>query len=497
MALTTDDLVFYKRCPRRVFLERYGDQSERQPAAGFVQKLQRDSASYRQEIIDNWSDADTAQWVKFPKGDWEQGAAETVRLMESGQPLIARGVLMKSAGEGRPPWIGRPHLLVREEEPSWLGPWSYRPVDIRLGKRPKLEYQMAATFHVVLLEAIQGTAVQHAEILLRGRSPHQVDLLTRRSQLLELCQEAEVVLGGTHPPEYFISRSRCSLCPWLGQCHSQARQEQHISLIPGVTPTRYRVLEALGMTDLGAIASADPRVLGEYPELSNGGVQNLINQARSSQEQRPIPRHDQVWADLEQLPTGSVELYYDIEAEPERSVDYLHGVLVVKRDLQRQVISEEFHGFWAETPEEEERAWLGFVEFVEQYPDAPIFHFCEYEPSTLKKLGKRYRVPRKRIAALCDRCVDLHAWVNNLFFLPVEGYALKQIAAYLGFSWRDPSANGSQAVFWYDQWLETGDRDLLNTIEIYNEDDCWATYHIAKWLEDIAQADQVAIAETA
>ncbi|MEM1426813.1 MAG: TM0106 family RecB-like putative nuclease, partial [Cyanobacteria bacterium P01_H01_bin.130] len=102
-----------------------------------------------------------------------------------------------------------------------------------------------------------------------------------------------------------------------------------------------------------------------------------------------------------------------------------------------------------------------------------------------------------RIAALCDRCVDLHAWVTNLFFLPVEGYALKQIAAYLGFSWRDSSANGSQAVFWYDQWLETGDRDLLNTIEIYNEDDCWATYHIAKWLEDLAQADQVAIAETA
>ncbi|MEM6502308.1 MAG: TM0106 family RecB-like putative nuclease [Cyanobacteria bacterium P01_C01_bin.89] len=497
MVLTTDDLVLYKRCSRRVFLERFGDSSCRESTSGFVRKLQRDSTDHRRQIIANWSAAGSTQRVEFPNGDWNSGAAETLRLMEAGAPLISRGVLIKPAGEDGLDWIGRPHLLVRSPEPSTFGDWSYRPVDIRMGKRPKLEYQLVATFHTILLEMIQEAPVRYAEILLRGRSPHRVDLFTRRPQLLELCGDAETVLTSDTLPEYFISRSRCSLCPWLSQCHSQAQQDQHISLIPGVTPTRYRVLAALGITDLGAIAKADPKDLAKYPELANGGVQNLINQARSCQEKRPVPRRDDTWEQLRQLPKSSVELYYDIEAEPERSVDYLHGVLVVKRDLQRRVISEKFHAFWAETPEEEGTAWNRFVEFMEQYPDAPIFHFCEYEPNTLGKLGKRHGTAAKQVDRLRNRCVDLHAWVTRLFFLPVEGYALKQIAAYLGFSWRDSTANGSQAVFWYDQWLETGDRQLLETIEIYNEDDCWGTYHIAKWFEGLAREDELAIAETA
>ncbi|MDE5112496.1 MAG: ribonuclease H-like domain-containing protein, partial [Trichodesmium sp. St7_bin2_1] len=43
-------------------------------------------------------------------------------------------------------------------------------------------------------------------------------------------------------------------------------------------------------------------------------------------------------------------------------------------------------------------------------------------------------------------------------------------------------ANGAQSICWYEKWLETGDRSLLDAIVIYNEDDCYATYYIKEWL---------------
>jgi len=41
--------------------------------------------------------------------------------------------------------------------------------------------------------------------------------------------------------------------------------------------------------------------------------------------------------------------------------------------------------------------------------------------------------------------------------------------------------NGSQSIYWYDQWLETGDRTFLDIIQRYR-DDCRATRHVKDWL---------------
>jgi predicted RecB family nuclease len=70
----------------------------------------------------------------------------------------------------------------------------------------------------------------------------------------------------------------------------------------------------------------------------------------------------------------------------------------------------------------------------------------------------------------------------------VESYALKSIARWLGFTWRNSSANGAQCICWYNQWLETGDRTYLDAIIEYNEDDCRATYVVKEWLFVFLQA---------
>ncbi|XZO01180.1 MAG: TM0106 family RecB-like putative nuclease [Microcoleus sp.] len=189
--------------------------------------------------------------------------------------------------------------------------------------------------------------------------------------------------------------------------------------------------------------------------------------------QKPIPYSQSVF-----LPIAPIELYFDIEAEPELNLDYLHGVLV----LDRYNKTEKYYPFLAESTAEERVAWEQFLELMWSYPIAPIFHFCDYEIKTFKRLAKLYNTPVYLWKPVLKRFVDIHKYVTQKAIMPVESYALKPIARWLGFEWRDAKANGAQCVCWYEEWLTTGDRSLLEAIVRYNEDDCRATYVVKDWL---------------
>jgi predicted RecB family nuclease len=292
------------------------------------------------------------------------------------------------------------------------------------------------------------------------------------------------VLKQEREPEVFISRSRCSLCHWYSHCYAIAKSSDHLSLLPGVTQSRYAQLQALNLTTVEALAQTSPTVLEPLAGFGRETAHALIRQARSTLYNSALLADSLAYSSshssfLTQLiPTAPIELYFDIEAEPSLNLIYLHGVLVVDRIRQ----TETFHPLLAETPDQELIVWQQFLDLVWAHPDAPIFHFCPYETQTVERLGKLYNTPDELIKPLLARFVDLHDLVNQTVTLPVESYALKHIARWVGFDWRDSMANGAQSIYWYAQWLETGDRKYLESIVMYNEDDCRATYVVKDWL---------------
>ncbi|MDB9324618.1 TM0106 family RecB-like putative nuclease, partial [Nodularia spumigena CS-590/02] len=149
--------------------------------------------------------------------------------------------------------------------------------------------------------------------------------------------------------------------------------------------------------------------------------------------------------------------------------------------------TEKFYSFLAEKPEEEGLIWQQFLDLVWQYPQAPIYHFCVYEVDTVKRLAKLYSTPKSSVSPVLNRFVDVYEQLTKSVALPIESYALKAIARWLGFEWREKEASGAKCIYWYDQWLETGDRTLLDVIQSYNEDDCRATRSVKDWLVQFVQ----------
>ena len=499
MLIDAELLLNYQRCSRRAFLDLHGDLSQRDPPNDYLLKLMHDSQANQKAILSDQS----FHQPKHASRDWQAGAQATLALMQQGVDRIYQAVLLAERPDGVT-LISKPDLLVKHPGKSFFGDWIYVPTEIKLGKRPKLEYQVIAAFHVNVLAQVQGAWPETAWLLLRERGAYSVDLwemLPRMQEILDNCIQA---LSSPQEPEVFISRSRCSLCHWLSHCYAIAKADHHLSLLPGVTPTRYLQLQALNLTTVKSLAETSAAQLEPLPGFGSETAHKLVRQARSTLQNRALLIEDGLHSlrthgngpvsagqvsltvkspDAIALPTAPVELYFDIEAEPTLNLVYLHGVLVVDRQAKTDV----FYPLLAEQPSDEAIVWQQFLDLVWQYPTAPIFHFCPFEVQTVERLAKLYDTPSSRIKPLLTRFVDLHERVTRIVTLPVESYALKPIARWLGFDWRDPSANGAQSIYWYAQWLATGERSYLEAILTYNEDDCRATHHIKDWLVTFLQ----------
>lgn len=505
MLLTAELLLNYERCPRRAFLDTHGDSSRKAAPNDFLLKLAQDSSSHKRMVL-----ADQV-WHRpqYQPGDWATGASATLDLMQQGVEQIRQGVLLVEDAQGLT-FLSSPDLLTKQPGHSYFGDWSYAPTDIRLGKRPKLGYQIVVAFHVKLLAIIQGAWPEAAGIFLRDRGLYAVDLWQFVPQMQTILAELSHMLLQRQEPEVFIARNRCSLCAWLNHCHAIAESQQHLSLLPGVTSSRYPLLQQLNLMSVEALATADLNQL--QPLFGREVGLKLIQQAQAVVQkqaillQRSLPQLScaidgfvdtpvltqpvrQTYTPTIQappalrIPTATTELYFDIEAEPGLNLAYLHGVLVVDHPAKTQT----FYPFLAEHPENESLIWQQFLDLVQAYPTAPIFHFCSYEIHTVERLAKLYQTPRQVVKPLLGRFVDLHQWVTQTVALPVESYTLKMIARWLGFQWRDRDASGAQSIYWYSQWLKTGDRTFLEAILRYNEDDCRATYYVKDWLANFIQ----------
>lgn len=494
-------LLNYKRCNRRTFLEIHGDVQQKDPEKDFLQKLKRENQTHIRNVIEQQS-LDPQQ-PRASRRDWQLNAQQTHELMQKGVDCIIKGTLSLSYAQWQTAWqdevlvslpedrlqdwlskltfTATPSLLIKQPGVSVFGDWEYVPVNIKLGRRAKPEYKLIAAFQAQILGIIQEQIPERSLLILKEHDQHQVSLEHWLTKMQQTVADCLVMLATNYEPEVFISRQRCSLCSWHGYCHEIAKSSQHLSLVPGITPKRYEYLQQLGVESAESLINISETDLGET--LGHGVARQLKQQIISIQSDRPIVRSSFDLISTQPIPSGAIELYFDIEAEPERQTDYLLGVLLVDRAAN----TEQFHAFLAERLEDEGKIWQEFLDFIARYPDAPIFHYSEYEADTIKRLARLYGTPKQQQLDVLSRLVDLHLWVNSAVIFPVESYSLKALANWIGFYWRETTGSGDQSVCWYDQWLKTQDRTLLELILSYNEDDCRATRHLKDWLLDFLE----------
>ena len=190
-----------------------------------------------------------------------------------------------------------------------------------------------------------------------------------------------------------------------------------------------------------------------------------------------------------ELPVSDLEIFFDIEADPMRDIVYLHGF--VHRE-HRDPETERFFAFTAEraTPEAEREAFRQAMDHVAAHPAATVYYYSKYERTAYRKLQRRFPevCGLEDVDALFEprRAVDLYFdVVTRATEWPTRNHSIKALAKHLGFRWRDSDPSGAASIEWYNRWIETGDRAVLQRILDYNEDDCKATLVLLDGIRDL------------
>ncbi len=475
--ITTEELLAFYRCRRVPYLERWGPPDQKAETNDLVVQLRIERQALRHQVLASHPEPTTHSIESNEMTD-EQVVLETQKLMASQVEQIHRGALQGHLpGSNTIQIRGRPDLLIwQAHDPKRSKKQGfYLPVEVRTSKRIKVDYEMMLAFHLILLRQQRPITPTTGMVVLGNGKWYTVNVLPRIRQALELMQDFVEMLEAGSMPQVYMARSRCGLCSWRSFCRQVAAETDPLTLLPGVTGSRHPLLQSAGIFSIEDLAQSSPHDFRHIPGLSPKVSLQLIRQAKATINQQALWIQPLKATELRSAP---MELYFDIEADPQRDVSYLLGVLIVDQSHNTQ----HYQVCLATDPQAEPAIWESFLTLVEHHPGTPIYHYHGFEVKACEKLAKRYGTHSKRLTRLLERFVDLHEIVTQKVVLPVESYSLKNIARWLGFEWRLSDASGSQAIFWYARWLETQDQSYLDSIKIYNEDDCQATYRLKTWL---------------
>jgi RNase_H superfamily/AAA domain len=85
--------------------------------------------------------------------------------------------------------------------------------------------------------------------------------------------------------------------------------------------------------------------------------------------------------------------------------------------------------------------------------------------------------------------VDLYRVVRQSLRASIPSYSIKVVEELYGFERTAEVGGGSESVVNFEEWLETGERELLDEIRDYNQEDCRSLYELHRWL--IAERPEV------
>ncbi|MGF1505598.1 MAG: TM0106 family RecB-like putative nuclease [Anaerolineae bacterium] len=459
------DLYTLTECDRRIYLNYFGNPDERVPRAPFEEWLAQEGERFEQTVIEQFTEV---YQPRYRIGDLEAGYDATLELMAEGVPIIYQGVIIHDI------MIGIPDLLERVEGGSRLGGYYYRPIDIKLATRAKLGHRLQVMAYIALLEGLQGIRPD-GSLFLRLPPEERSETALYQEEKVALDEQifadklAEIrELAAGLQPRPFIS-SVCKSCPWHDSCLDLADQERDVSLIPGLPRKVWAELHARGMGTLPAAASATRAQLINISGVGDKRAFDIIHRSRS------LDANTMIQVATPDLPEpGPVETFFDVESIPTEGIIYLFGALI---GANRRY---EFAVDLAPTFADEHRAWQDFLRRMDRTPGY-VYHYGTYERTAIKQLMARYG-DDPRAHGLLDRMIDLEKVLKAAVVLPLRGYSLKDVAPWLGFEWQGTTDNAADSMVEYITYQTDGDRDRLDGVMRYNEDDCYATVHIRDWL---------------
>jgi predicted RecB family nuclease len=488
--LSPSSLNQFLGCEHRTYLDLLHERGalEAEPLRGDAQLLLDRGQRHEEAFLEHLR-SDGLDVVSLPPtGTADTRAQATLDAMTAGRGVVHQACLSDDG------WVGYADFLVRLDEPSALGDWSYEVYDAKLGLKPQPRHIFQLLFYNERLAHVQGRAPSQVHLVLGDNQtssfpPEEFAAYARRVRDRFLLRRDE--LGADEPDvAYPYPVDDCEFCPWWLHCRDRRRADDHLSLTANLQRRQGLKLEREGICTVAGVATVADDV--KVPRLATATLSNLRAQAKLQVHSRGLdaplyellePAHDRGLARLPEPSPG--DIFFDFEGDPwwgEDGLQYLFGTLA--RDDDAWI----YEPLWATSRADEKQQFEGWMDWImarlEASPELHIFHYNSYEPTAIKALMTRHATKAPEVDDLLRRkvFVDLLTVVRQGVRIGTESYGLKAIEPAFGYVRQARLRGAPGSLRRWQQYQESGDPDLLREIAEYNEDDCRSTHLLRDWL---------------
>jgi len=428
---------------------------------------------------------------------WVVAATQTIEALRQGVDVVYQGAFLDKV------WGGRPDFLMRVDNPSGLGVWSYEVVETKLARSTRAGALVQLCFYSDLLSRIQGVEPQRMHVVLGGgAAPDKVPVqryIAYFRKIRSEFEEAWRLESKTYPEPV----EHCDVCSWFPLCDKRRRGDDHLSLVAGISRNQRRALVERGIDTVAQLGALVLPLKPKIERIGNAALLRIREQARLQVQGRREGRLVYELLDpvepgegLTALPLPSrADIFLDLESNPfvlDQGLEYLIGVLTMPEGAQDEP---KYEALWSFTHAEEKTAFESFIHGVmerwHKHPEMHIYHYASYEPTAIKRLAGRHGACISEVDELLRAgvFVDLFRVVRQGLRASVESYSIKRLEPLYGFDRSVPLREANSALQAFETALVLGDtreeiQGLLDPIRGYNRDDCVSAWRLRDWLEE-------------
>jgi uncharacterized protein len=487
--LSASDLSTYIACPHATILnleEAKGLRKAPDQIYGALHALQEKGEEFERNYLEQLR-AQGKNIVHIDRSSRRQAFQDTMKAMSDGADVIYQARLELDV------WNGWADFLVRVEESSKFGAWSYEVVDTKLSRHTKAGAILQICLYSEILSELQGRMPEHMYINNpNGEQKFRVDDFMAFYRLMKKkLTEATLIPRNGYPDPV----PHCDICKWWELCNAQRRDDDHLSFVAGIGKLQIREVGEHQVTTLASMAKLQGGIPWKPERGSIDTYERLAHQASLQLQSRTTKKSIFELLPLEsdagffKLPAPSPhDMFFDFEGDPfvgANGLEYLFGWLY--RDT--------YYDLWAKNDAEEKRALENFMDSVKKIlaadPSMHIYHFGAYEQTALKRLVGKYAIREEELDKLLRSgvFVNLHPITRHSIIAGIESYSLKELEKLHGYMRKVDLRTVAPHKLLYEGLLESGSvgdasEETRSIVRDYNEDDCISTKHLRNWLEE-------------
>lgn len=440
---------------------------------------------------------------------------DTLAAIQRGDDIIYQAKL--GACDDR--WQGYADFLVKVQDERRECGFSYEVHDCKLSATVKGRSIIQLMLYTDILSAMQdGIIPRELHIIKKKADEHGLIETFQVSDLIhyykELKQQYEASIDEFYKTSNYNTVltvltamdpvDHCVMCKWSGTCKDQRIEEDHLSLIAGISSKTRKEFRTENIDTLSSVANLDngetarSLKVDEIKPRTNAIIQAKL-QHETSIHNPEIPmikfKPDIIGEGYGRLYKQTKhDIYLDLESdiyiEPD-GLTYLFGWIYEGKYIE----------CWAESNEQEREAFFNFINTAYKiwkvHPTMHIYHYGHHEHSTFIQLIRKYGYLglddiSLKFQELLNNNVfsDLHKILTGMMWAGTEGYSIKEMEKLSRFSRTADLAKVRKLKSQAELLMEKNEFDQITVemkdiIKKYNEDDCRSLIKLQDYLESL------------